>query len=206
MAKGMNDLHQNNIIHRDLKTLNLLLTKNMKLKVCDFGLSRDSSKNLDTFKKLCGTFSYLAPEVFNSQITTKKSDIFSMGICIWELLYVTINHTYLAPYEEYNLDRSFQILVQTSKGLRPNIPLKTPQPIVSLYTLCIDSDPDVRPSSMEVVTFLKEIRKQYRENSEKFLNTDLFDGSIKYEIEQDDSNIEPINPVAFQGWKKKETT
>jgi serine/threonine protein kinase len=59
------------------------------VKVCDFGLSRSVNKgNLETFKKLRGTFAYCAPEVFKGESCTAKSDVFSMGIVIWELMHV----------------------------------------------------------------------------------------------------------------------
>jgi len=153
----------------------------MRVKVCDFGLSRDSSKNLETLKKLCGTYAYLAPEVFNCQITTMKSDIFSMGIVIWEVLNVIMTHTYSAPYEEYHFDRPFQILVQSAKGLRPNIPIGTPDPFVVVYQHCIDGIADSRPSAIDVVQEIIRLRSEYRNNSEQYLNSNPFDGK-KHQI------------------------
>lgn len=108
MAEGISVLHNLDpepIIHRDLKSLNLLVpicrsfccltslkvTKDWRVKVCDFGLSRSVNKgNLETFKKLRGTFAYCAPEVFKGESCTAKSDIFSMGIVIWELMHVGV--------------------------------------------------------------------------------------------------------------------
>lgn len=93
-AMGLKDLHDQNIIHRDLKSLNLLLSDTNRIKVCDFGLSREYSAELDTFKKLRGTYAYCAPEIFLGNNCTKKSDIFSMGIIFWELLRAAQTYCY----------------------------------------------------------------------------------------------------------------
>jgi len=89
MAEGVTVLHEHKpaaIIHRDLKSLNLLVTKEYKVKLCDFGLSRAKQGDMQTFNRLCGTFAYCAPEVFNGEKSTEKSDVFSMGIVIWEVI------------------------------------------------------------------------------------------------------------------------
>jgi serine/threonine protein kinase len=159
MAHGMDVLHNWNpaIVHRDLKSLNLLVTTDMRVKVCDFGLSRSTAGNLETFKKLCGTFAYCAPEVcghgslsrvgladrdsqiFNGGTFTNRSDVFSMGIVIWELLIRSLKGKYEQPYSEYkNLTYDFQIMVQAAGGLRPTLPEGTPASFLQLYKDCTD--------------------------------------------------------------------
>lgn len=71
------------------------VTKDWRVKVCDFGLSRSVNKgNLETFKKLRGTFAYCAPEVFRGESCTAKSDVFSMGIVVWELMHVGVLYVF----------------------------------------------------------------------------------------------------------------
>lgn len=89
MANGIAVLHgwEPQIVHRDLKSLNLLVTSDWKIKVADFGLSRfTTGGNMETFKKLCGTFAYCAPEIFGGTSFTDKSDVYSMGMVVWELI------------------------------------------------------------------------------------------------------------------------
>lgn len=80
MAEGVSILHDFQpapIIHRDLKSLNLLVTKDYRVKLCDFGLSRSKQGDMQTFNRLCGTFAYCAPEVFNGDKVRSHHPLFS---------------------------------------------------------------------------------------------------------------------------------
>jgi len=94
MAEGMAALHAHSppIVHRDLKSMNLLITKKWDVKVCDFGLSRIYQQNLETFSRICGTMAYIAPEMISGQGATKASDVYAMGIVLWEFLYVVMKN------------------------------------------------------------------------------------------------------------------
>lgn len=166
MAQGMNELHNwtpSPIVHRDLKSLNLLVTKDWRIKICDFGLSRfTGGNNLDTFKKLCGTFAYCAPEIFNGGSFTDRSDVYSMGIVIWEILNRTIKGKYEQPYSEFNLVYDFQIIVQASQGLRPTIHESTPSSLKELIQKCTHVDPNCRPTAKDVVKYLNEVIEKYK--------------------------------------------
>ncbi|CAD8122264.1 unnamed protein product [Paramecium sonneborni] len=82
LLEGVNHLHSQNIIHKDLKYDNILLTKNRTVKIIDFGLSQIG----DTTNVRSGTGGYIAPEVFKNQTITSKSDIFSVGVIFHKLL------------------------------------------------------------------------------------------------------------------------
>merc|ERR1711871_1484218 len=106
--KGLTCLHywKPVIVHRDLKTLNLLVDENYLVKVSDFGLSRFSGaevpdKNQETLGKLRGTYAYCAPEVYFGQLYSPAADIFSMGVILWEMAYRCIMREYQQPYSEY---------------------------------------------------------------------------------------------------------
>jgi tRNA A-37 threonylcarbamoyl transferase component Bud32 len=87
IARGVNYLHHYNppIIHRDLKSSNLLVDKNWTVKVGDFGLSRLKHETYLTTKTGRGTPQWMAPEVLRNEPSDEKSDVYSFGVILWEL-------------------------------------------------------------------------------------------------------------------------
>lgn len=86
IADGMNYLHKNKVIHRDLKSPNILLTENSTLKIVDFGTSHQQNKMNSTLMSLVGTVSWMAPEMIRKEPCSEKVDVFSYGIVLWEML------------------------------------------------------------------------------------------------------------------------
>ena len=79
VTKGLNYLHQNNIIHKDIKLQNIIKADGI-LKIADFGLSERNGK---MGKSICGTKFYLAPEIMEQKDYNEKVDIWSMGVMIY---------------------------------------------------------------------------------------------------------------------------
>ncbi|KAD5317274.1 hypothetical protein E3N88_17220 [Mikania micrantha] len=98
VAKGMNYLHTSNpvIVHRDLKTPNLLVDKNWVVKVCDFGMSRMKHHTFLSSKSTAGTPEWMAPEVLRNEPSNEKCDVYSFGVILWELA------TLRVPWTEMN--------------------------------------------------------------------------------------------------------
>lgn len=96
VAKGMTFLHnayEAPILHRDLKSLNLLLAQPIKgesdfvsVKITDFGLSRENTKSNEMMTANTGTYHWMAPEVLNAEPYTHKADVYSYGIVLYEII------------------------------------------------------------------------------------------------------------------------
>ena len=136
IAKGLNFLHTqepNAILHRDLKSLNLLVYENVKgpedyvqIKITDFGLARDilggDAYDSSRMTGQAGTFHWMAPEVLRSDEYTHKADVYSYGICLWEILCRE------PPFKGWKPHMIIQKVVQD--GARPDInklPANTPK-------------------------------------------------------------------------------
>eukprot|EP00005_Dracoamoeba_jomungandri_P001685 CAMPEP_0174252068 /NCGR_PEP_ID=MMETSP0439-20130205/1699_1 /TAXON_ID=0 /ORGANISM="Stereomyxa ramosa, Strain Chinc5" /LENGTH=173 /DNA_ID=CAMNT_0015332553 /DNA_START=281 /DNA_END=802 /DNA_ORIENTATION=- len=157
------------IVHRDLKSLNLLVDESWTVKVADFGLSRTTSEdNASTLNKLRGTYAYTAPEVYFGEKYTEKADIFSIAVIIWEIVYRVLEGTYSPPYSEYkHLVFDFQILIQTAKkDLRPSLPDNLPLEIADIITMCWNCNAGVRPTAVELMNLWSDVENVYQNNKQ----------------------------------------
>lgn len=86
IVKGVAYLHEKNIVHRDLKSPNVLLDGQFHAKICDFGLSKIKLKStIKTVSPLVGTLRWIAPEVIEGSGHSKESDVYTLGLVLWEL-------------------------------------------------------------------------------------------------------------------------
>lgn len=148
VSKGMNYLHQNNIIHRDLKAANLLMDENEVVKVADFGVARVKSQS-GVMTAETGTYRWMAPEVIEHNPYDHKADVFSFGILLWELLTGKLPYEYLTPLQA--------AVGVVQKGLRPTIPKNTHPKLAELLERCWQQDPALRPNFSEIILILQQI-------------------------------------------------
>lgn len=151
VSKGMNYLHQNNIIHRDLKAANLLMDENEVVKVADFGVARVKTQS-GVMTAETGTYRWMAPEVIEHKPYDQKADVFSFAIVLWELLTAKLPYEYLTPLQA--------AVGVVQKGLRPTIPKGTNLKLAGLLERCWQQDPSVRPDFSEIIEDLKQIAKE----------------------------------------------
>ncbi|KAL0914003.1 hypothetical protein M5K25_017500 [Dendrobium thyrsiflorum] len=161
VCKGMSYLHQNDIIHRDLKTANILMDENEVVKVADFGVARVKSQS-GVMTAETGTYRWMAPEVIEHNPYDHKADVFSFAIMIWELL--TGKSPLQLPYEYLTPLQAAVGVVQ--KGLRPAIPKHTNLKLAELLEKCWQQDPALRPDFSEILDKLQLIAKEVKDESE----------------------------------------
>ncbi|XP_015060680.1 serine/threonine-protein kinase STY46-like isoform X1 [Solanum pennellii] len=151
VSKGMSYLHQNNIIHRDLKTANLLMNENHVVKVADFGVARVQVQS-GVMTAETGTYRWMAPEVIGHRPYDRKADVFSFGIVLWELLTGKLPYEFLTPLQA--------AVAVVQKGLRPTIPANTNPMLVELLEKCWQQEPLLRPEFSEIHDILQDMTKK----------------------------------------------
>lgn len=147
-CKGMRYLHDSKLLHRDLKSSNLMLDRDLNCKVGDFGLTRISKGSAAAIMTgQCGTFQYMAVEVLANKPYSEKADVFSFGILLWEMVARQLPFFGMQPMQVG--------LAVLNQGLRPTIPPKTPVPLCNMMRACWDTDPQKRPSFAQLVAALE---------------------------------------------------
>ncbi|XP_015088826.1 serine/threonine-protein kinase CTR1-like isoform X1 [Solanum pennellii] len=151
VAKGMNYLHKRKppVVHRDLKSPNLLVDKKYTVKVCDFGLSRLKANTFLSSKSAAGTPEWMAPEVLRDEPSNEKSDIYSFGVILWELA------TLQQPWS--NLNPPQVVAAVGFKGMRLEIPRDLNHPVTTIIEACWVNEPWKRPSFSTIMDMLKSL-------------------------------------------------
>ncbi|KAI5080875.1 hypothetical protein GOP47_0004058 [Adiantum capillus-veneris] len=145
IAKGMEHLHDYEVIHRDLKSDNLLMADRC-IKIADFGVARIEVQSEDMTPET-GTYRWMAPEMMQNRSYTHKVDVYSFGIVLWELVTGNI------PFQKMTAVQAASAVV---RGARPIIPTNCPDSLTKIMTCCWDANPDVRPSFSDVVRLLED--------------------------------------------------
>lgn len=86
ILKGFQNLHAKKIVHRDLKPANLLL-HNYNIKIADLGFSKAIDQHEQLLESIVGTPLYMSPQIFSREKYTEKTDIWSLGVILYEMLY-----------------------------------------------------------------------------------------------------------------------
>eukprot|EP00850_Spirogloea_muscicola_P023719 SM000381S14611 [mRNA] locus=s381:28553:35415:- [translate_table: standard] len=153
VARGINYLHSCKpmIVHRDLKSPNLLVDKNWTVKVCDFGLSRSKHSTFLSSKSGAGTPEWMAPEVLRNEPSDEKSDVYSFGVILWELV------TMEQPWQGMN---AMQVVGAVGfQNRRLVIPPDMDPALASTIEACWDNNPRKRPNMNQIMQQLKPLQK-----------------------------------------------
>ncbi|KAG7401946.1 hypothetical protein PHYBOEH_008467 [Phytophthora boehmeriae] len=160
MAMGMNYLHLCSIMHRDLKSGNVLLDSHGTAKISDFGLSCvleiGSSSDLTAET---GTYRWMAPEVIRHEPYSNKADVYSFGVVLWELLARDQPFRGLTP-----IQAAFAVARQQ---MRPALPRQTPLKIGELIEHCWHHDPARRPDFGSILEALPLVKRSLKKRDFK---------------------------------------
>jgi serine/threonine protein kinase len=152
IGKGMEYLHQNNVVLRDLKPQNIGFDREGNVRLFDFGLARevvtDSTTTSITISGIAGSYRYMAPEVALGKGSVYGSDVYSFGVVLWELL------TLQKPYEKVLGSVEFKEKV-ASQGVGLSCKQIQTQHLKSLLKDCWEESPPARPSFTDVCKALE---------------------------------------------------
>ncbi len=158
IALGLSVLHAHELLHRDLKSLNILLDMNGRAKLCDFGLSTLKSQVRDTSE--VGTLLWNAPEVLQGKGATAASDIYSFAMICWEVVTRRLPYSHLKT-DELGRDWPKRVLMPlVLKGHREIVPTDCPLELAVVIQACWAQDPARRPTASQVPQVLEGLWQQ----------------------------------------------
>ncbi|KAF1765232.1 hypothetical protein GCK72_005184 [Caenorhabditis remanei] len=189
IANGMEYLAKVPLVHRDLALRNVLIKNNKIIRISDFGLSKRHLDNKEYYKPrdigstelpIC----HVSPESFKSNKFTQKSDVWSFGVCLFEIFSLGKK-----PYEGQNKSTLIEYL---DEGNRLKIPDNCHPDVANIMKLCWHSNPDIRPD----FAMCKEYFESHLEKSARMLLTE-----IKQKLQN-----EAVEQEKLEDWIKKDGT
>ncbi|XP_066388684.1 probable serine/threonine-protein kinase At1g01540 [Miscanthus floridulus] len=166
-AKGLAYLHEGlepKIVHRDIKSSNILLDRQWNAKVSDFGLAKLlCSERSYVTTRVMGTFGYVAPEYAKTGMLNERSDVYSFGVLVMEVITGRTPVDYTRPTHEVNLVEWLKRMVaerRVEEVLDPRLPERPPSKALKRAVLaalrCVDPDGSQRPTMPHVVHMLED--------------------------------------------------
>ncbi len=195
VAMGIEAAHNNHIIHRDIKPQNIIISKEGKVKVTDFGIAKAATSNTIT-SNVMGSVHYTSPEQVRGGFSDEKSDIYSLGITLFEML------TGRVPFNgETTVAVAIKHIQEQMPSVREFVP-EIPISVEQIVKKCTQKSPDRRYQSAPEL--IEDLKKSLISPDEDFVRLDEADtsGATKNvsdeEMRQIKSAAHPKNPQPDQ--------
>ena len=211
LTDGMAHAHDSYIIHRDIKPQNIMILENGLIKITDFGIAMAlNSTQLTQTNSVMGSVHYLPPEQANGKGSTIRSDIYSMGILMYELLSGGV------PYKGDNaVEIALKHLKEPLPSIRKKLP-ELPQSIENIILRATAKNPqnrykDAREMHQDIITAMDEARSNekryvYKYSENDMDSTRILDDSVREVKEQDARRKEDMKMIEKEESKKQNKT
>ncbi|KAM5315426.1 serine/threonine-protein kinase Nek4 isoform 3-T3 [Glossophaga mutica] len=173
-------LHEKHILHRDLKTQNVFLTRTNIIKVGDLGIARVLESHGDMASTLIGTPYYMSPELFSNKPYNYKSDVWALGCCVYEM--ATLKHA-------FNAKDMNSLVYRIIEGKLPPMPKEYSPELAELIRTMLSKRPEERPSVRSI------LRQPYIKHQISLFLEATKAKTSKNNIKNGDSKSKPFSSV-----------
>lgn len=178
IAQGMQAAHDNNIIHRDIKPQNIIISKEGKVKVTDFGIAKAATSNTITSNAM-GSVHYISPEQARGGYSDEKSDIYSLGVTLYEMLAGTV------PFEGDSTVTVALAHIQEDAKVLDEVDPEIPHSLAKIVMKCMQKKPDMR--YMTASALIVDLKRALSEPDGNYvIISDVADDSPTIVLEDDD--------------------
>src|SRR6267154_5936307 len=161
-AKALHYAHSRGVIHRDIKPSNIMLTQDSDVRIIDFGIALVADSDISRIEGIAGSPSYMSPEQVQSLEITNRSDLYSLGAVMYELL------TGFRPFRAGNLSKLLHQIVYATAPPIHTLRADVPEELESVVATAMQKDPDKRfRTGQEFAAGLTRVHQRLRAESNK---------------------------------------
>ena len=195
-AKALHYAHTRGVIHRDIKPSNIMLTQTNDVRIIDFGIALVADSEISRIEGIAGSPSYMSPEQVQSLELTNRSDLYSLGAVMYELL------TGTRPFRAGNLAKLLHQIVYATPApihtLRPEVP----EALEIVVATAMQKDPERRQKSgLDLAGELTRVHQQLRQQHSRMDQQEQFSMLRRLKFFHDFSHAEIVEVMRASHWQ-----
>jgi serine/threonine protein kinase len=168
-AKALHYAHSRGVIHRDIKPSNIMLTQDSDVRIIDFGIALVADSDISSIDGIAGSPSYMSPEQVQSLELSNRSDLYSLGAVMYELLSGS------RPFRAGNLQKLLHQIVYATPPPLHTLRKDIPEELESIVALALQKDPGKRcKSGLDFAAELTRVHQKLREHNSRIDRQEQF--------------------------------